>query len=331
MLSSHIEFGILEMPGQLNIFDPNYDTARVFSTCGALIYVIDCQTEYLGALQNLQMIIEMAVKVNPNINIEVLIHKIDGLSDDFRLDTQRDIIQRTTDELVDANLENVKISFHLTSIYDRSIHEAFSRIIQKLIPEIPILENLLNILCQHSGIEKAFLFDINSKIYVATDSSPVDPLTYEVCTDFIDVTLDLDTLYNEPGKSRHLAEYEPSEWSNSALAAATAAAITNGNNSAIPGSPTSSLTAPPTTTTVSALKPRPRPLKSISRMHNGIVLYLCQMIRGLALVGFIRSETAQKMALIDYNVEIFSQGLQRIWSSNGPSNGGGGNGSTNYR
>lgn len=274
------------MPGQLNIFDANYDTARVFSTCGALIYVIDCQTEYLGALQNLQTIIELAFKVNPSINVEVLIHKIDGLSDDFRLDTQRDIIQRTTDELTDANLENVKISFHLTSIYDRSIHEAFSRIIQKLIPEIPVLENLLNILCQHSGIEKAFLFDINSKIYVATDSSPVDPLTYEVCTDFIDVTMDLDGLYDEPGSARVLTEYDPS-----------GAAGAGGD------------------TLVAAAKAKLRQLKSISKMHNGIVLYLCQMIRGLALVGFIRSETTQKMALIDYNVEIFSQGLQRIWSN----------------
>lgn len=292
------------MPGQLNIFDANYDTTRVFSTCGALIYVIDCQTEYLGALQNLQMIIEMAVKVNQNINIEVLIHKIDGLSDDFRLDTQRDIIQRTTDELVDANLENVKISFHLTSIYDRSIHEAFSRIIQKLIPEVPILENLLNILCQHSGIEKAFLFDINSKIYVATDSSPVDPLTYEVCTDFIDVTIDLDTLYDEPGRARPLNGYEPS---------ATHTITSPQSLSMSGGLPPAGATS--TTTTAAAIKPKPRPLKSISRMHNGIVLYLCQMIRGLALVGFIRSETPQKIALIDYNVEIFSQGLQRIWSN----------------
>lgn len=288
------------MPGQLNIFDPSYDSSRVFSTCGALIYVVDCQTEYLGALQNLQTIIDQAYKVNPTINIEVLIHKIDGLSDDFRVDTQRDIMQRTTDELTDANLQDVKISFHLTSIYDRSIHEAFSRIIQKLIPEIPVLENLLNILCQHCGIEKAFLFDINSKIYVATDLSPVDPLTYEVCTDFIDVTMDLDGLYDGPASGSGGAQHQ-----------AIAPTTTNSSTSS-----TSSITGGPTTTsagTVTTTAGKPR-LKSTSRMHNGIVLYLCQMIRGLALVGFIRSETSQKMALIDYNVEIFSQGLQKIWA-----------------
>ena len=37
-------------------------------------------------------------------------------------------------------------SFYLTSIYDHSIFEAFSKVVQKLIPQLPTLENLLNIL-----------------------------------------------------------------------------------------------------------------------------------------------------------------------------------------
>lgn len=36
-------------------------------------------------------------------------------------------------------------SFYLTSIYDHSIFEAFSKVVQKLIPQLPTLENLLNI------------------------------------------------------------------------------------------------------------------------------------------------------------------------------------------
>ena len=35
-------------------------------------------------------------------------------------------------------------------------------------------------------IDKAFLFDVVSKIYVATDSSPVDMQSYELCADMID-------------------------------------------------------------------------------------------------------------------------------------------------
>ena len=51
------------------------------------------------------------------------------------------------DELTDAGLDMVYLSFYLTSIYDHSIFEAFSKVIQKLIPELPTLEYLLNVLC----------------------------------------------------------------------------------------------------------------------------------------------------------------------------------------
>lgn len=40
---------------------------------------------------------------------------------------------------------SVLCSFYLTSIYDHSIFEAFSKVVQKLIPQLPTLENLLNI------------------------------------------------------------------------------------------------------------------------------------------------------------------------------------------
>lgn len=48
---------------------------------------------------------------------------------------------------------------------------------------------------QNSNIEKAFLFDVVSKIYVATDSSPVDMASYELCCDFIDVIIDVSYIY----------------------------------------------------------------------------------------------------------------------------------------
>ena len=48
---------------------------------------------------------------------------------------------------------------------------------------------------QNSGIEKAFLFDVVSKIYIATDNSPVDMLSYELCCDMIDVVIDVSCIY----------------------------------------------------------------------------------------------------------------------------------------
>lgn len=46
---------------------------------------------------------------------------------------------------------STSFSFYLTSIYDHSIFEAFSKVVQKLIPQLPTLENLLNIFISVSG------------------------------------------------------------------------------------------------------------------------------------------------------------------------------------
>lgn len=270
-----IDLSVMELPGQLNYFEPNYDSERLFASVGALVYVIDSQDEYLNALTNLAMIIEYAYKVNPKINFEVLIHKVDGLSEDYKIDAQRDIMQRIGDELLDLGLEGIQVSFYLTSIFDHSIYEAFSRIVQKLISELPSLENMLDNIAQYSAIDKVFLFDVNSKIYVATDSTPVDIQTYEVCADFVDITIDLDDLYIESENIR----------SNQRVG-------------------------------------KKQEIMSISRLSNGSILYLKQMIRGLAFVALIRHDETNDeifldnlLTIIDYNVSCFKKSLMKMWES----------------
>jgi len=93
--------------------------------------------------------------VNPSIHLEVFIHKVDSLTTDFQqgivltamivnVDIKRDIQQRVGDELADVGLIDVPIEYHMTSIFDHSIFEAFSKIIQKLIPQLHTLQDLLN-------------------------------------------------------------------------------------------------------------------------------------------------------------------------------------------
>jgi len=149
----------------------------------------------MDALNKLQLTVTKAYKVNPAIKFEVFIHKVDGLTEDNKMETQRDIHQRANDDLTDSGYDQILLSFYLTSIYDHSIFEAFSKVVQKLIPQLPTLENLLNILISNSAIEKAFLFDVVSKIYIATDSSPVDMQSYELCCDMIDVVIDVSGIY----------------------------------------------------------------------------------------------------------------------------------------
>lgn len=121
----------------------------IFRSCGALVFVIDAQDEpYTEALEKFHATVTRAYRANPHIHFEVFIHKVDGdlfLSDEQKTECQADIEDQITRELADEDLDIV-VSFSLTSIYDHSIFEAFSKVVQKLLKQLATLENLLNIL-----------------------------------------------------------------------------------------------------------------------------------------------------------------------------------------
>jgi Ras-related GTP-binding protein C/D len=266
--SSFVQLQIWDFPGQLDFFDGAFDTEAIFSQCGALIFVIDAQDDYSEALAKLHMTVVKASKVNPNISYEVFIHKVDGISDDHKIDAQRDIQQQAMDELADAGLDGVHLSFYLTSIYDHSIFEAFSKVVQKLVRQLPTLENLLDILISSSRIEKSFLIDVVSKIYVATDSAPVDMQTYELCSDMIDVVVDVSSIYGLKESGEGIAYDAQSQ--------------------------------------------------SIIKLNNGMVLYLREVNKYLALVCLIRQSNFEKHGLIDYNFNCFKQAIAEIFEGKQP-------------
>ncbi|CAK7238820.1 MAG: GTP-binding protein gtr2 [Sporothrix thermara] len=195
-MASFMDFQVWDFPGQIDYFeDSSLDMDAIFGEVGALIWVIDSQDDYLEAVARLNNTILNVQRNYPNIKIEVFIHKVDGLSDDFKMEIHRDIMIRVQDELSDQGFENAPVNFHLTSIYDHSIFEAFSKVIQKLIPRLGQLEAMLTSLCRTCRFEKAYLFDVLSKIYIATDSTPAEMASYEVCSDFIDGIIDITEVY----------------------------------------------------------------------------------------------------------------------------------------
>ncbi|KAG9526150.1 ras-related GTP-binding protein-like protein C, partial [Aureobasidium melanogenum] len=192
---SFMDFQIAELPGHVNYFTPDFNQANIFAEIGAVIWVIDAQDQYLDALNQLIDTITYLAQTWPAINVEVFVHKVDGLSEEYKNDTFRDIRQRILDELSDLGYDNAPVSFYQTSIYDHSVFESISKVIQKLLPQLPTLESLLNSLCSTCRIQKAYLFDIITKIYIASDTSPQDTNSYEICSDFIDVVVDIGELY----------------------------------------------------------------------------------------------------------------------------------------
>jgi Ras-related GTP-binding protein C/D len=239
-------------------------------------------------------------QVNPNISFEVFIHKADGLSDEHKIgklfdwyiqlphqdqEIQRDIQQQAMDLLEAEGGDEIHMSFYLTSIYDHSIFEAFSKVIQKLIPQLPTLENLLDILIsvihmvlcydlfltrkQNCRMEKAFLIDVVSKIYVATDSSPVDMQTYELCSDMIDVVVDVSCIYGYFFSSCYFYCFCFRLCPSNRLPI-TCRVKEDGEAAYDEGS------------------------QSIIKLSNGMVLYMREVNRYLALVCFMRQDNFDK-------------------------------------
>mmetsp|Transcript_29965 Transcript_29965/g.77340 ORF Transcript_29965/g.77340 Transcript_29965/m.77340 type:complete len:327 (-) Transcript_29965:216-1196(-) len=187
--SKFVNFEVVDLPGSLEAQDVPADT---LAKAGSLIYVIDVQDEHQEATAGLIQVAKRAAEINPDLKIEVFLHKCDGLSEDHKFDLQNEISPHVSAELESTSL---KISFYQTSIYDHSIFESVSKVVQQLIPQYHTLENLLDSLMANCRIEKAFLFDLLSKIYVATDSTPVDVQAYELCSDMIDVMMDVSGIY----------------------------------------------------------------------------------------------------------------------------------------
>ncbi|KAJ2710314.1 hypothetical protein H4R19_003805 [Coemansia spiralis] len=150
-------------------------------------YVIDSQSDIQSSISTLLSVIRQAQAVNYEITINVLINKIDGLSDELKQDIQHDIQQRVLKMISYENFNPNHINFALTTIYNESIREAFSRVIQYLVPQHSTLEAILNSFCSKSSLEKVFLFDIHTKIYIATDLSPTSSQRYHFACKTIDV------------------------------------------------------------------------------------------------------------------------------------------------
>ena len=160
-----------------------------------MVWILDAQDDYLESVARLTETVVQLQQMYPDIKYSVFIHKVDSLGSDFREDIVRDIIQRIMDDLNDAGLENPPVSFYPTSVYDDSIYEALSKVLQLLNPQLATFEALLNTLAGSCKMQKLYLFDVLSKLYIASDTTPVDMAGYTLCSDYIDTIVDLSEIY----------------------------------------------------------------------------------------------------------------------------------------
>ncbi|KAJ6520922.1 Gtr1/RagA G protein Gtr2 [Mycena vulgaris] len=201
-----IPLEIWDCPGNITV-----DTLGApLSQFSALIFVIDIRDLYKQPISKLVEFIIAAYHDNPQLHVEVFVHKAEKLQEDDKIENFRQIQERVQDHLMERECEQMPYNFHLTSVYDHSLHEAFSKVLHKLIHVLPFLEDLLNVFCavlisqriaQNSQSPKAFLFDAASRLYVATDASPVDSATHNLCCDYLSMLNAFGPLYRSPTSS----------------------------------------------------------------------------------------------------------------------------------
>ena len=165
----------------------------------------------------------------------------------------------------ESNINEINISFHVTSIYNSTLFEAFSKMFQDMMPQNKSLSILIEKLTDSCNFEKAFLFDVFNKIYLAMDNSPNASQNYELCSDIIDVVLDMSGIYGDPSDEFYFDD-------KSTCSIKIFNHFTNTNN----------------------------------------ILFLKFIHKNLALIAIINEENYERNNLLDYNINIFRQGVKSI-------------------
>jgi len=189
----HVRFQIRDVPGPKTASLLDFETYS--SECTTIVFVLDATEDCSDSINLLVSSVQRMYSNGHNVRFEVLIHKIDGVHEPDRLERYSHIQQRVTVMLHECSIEGALINYYLTSIYDHSIHEAFSKIVQNQMRQLRALENMLDLVTASTQLDKIFVCDIGNKIFLASDTKPVDSQISELCCDVVDVYTDISSIY----------------------------------------------------------------------------------------------------------------------------------------
>ncbi|KIY69114.1 Gtr1/RagA G protein Gtr2 [Cylindrobasidium torrendii FP15055 ss-10] len=177
-----IPLEIWDCPGNITL-----ESLKPLAQFRTIIFVIDIRDILKQAIAKLVDFVITIHDQNPGAHFEIFVHKVERLQEDDKLESFRQIEARVSDSLFEHSSDFTQLPFaaQMTSVYDHSLHRAFSKVLLKLVGLLPYLEELLNVFCSNSQSPKAFLFDVQSRLYIATDASPVDDATHDLCSDYL--------------------------------------------------------------------------------------------------------------------------------------------------
>lgn len=191
---------------QMEVVDPPGGCALdslLDKTTAALVYVWDVQAAASRerALEYCARAVQCAVHANPRVQVHVLWHKTDRSEpscteegDEPGGASAQDVMQS---QLLTA-LDPVHPTFHITSVFDESILEAFSAVARGLVAHAKQYETLLATLVSSSGLERALLIDPTSKLCLAADGQAIDAME-PLYRSALECAMDMCLLYSLSG------------------------------------------------------------------------------------------------------------------------------------
>lgn len=194
---------IAEIPGNWQ-WDESAEMDEIFfAKCQSLIFVIDSSSEDVpSAVYSLsKRVIARALAVNSEIHVHLFLHKIDANykfdPDSVQAESNKALFMQTIVSKISQDVKRrIDLSAHCTSIFDTSIHEAFSKVVQRPLLASGKVEQIMDAIVTTCRLEKAVLFDIVSKLNFATDSTGHSSSTYSLLQDMLEVVVDMGSIYN---------------------------------------------------------------------------------------------------------------------------------------
>ena len=200
----YCKLNIIEFPSSFSFAKADKEYDKYLKLCNVLIFIVDynptkeSKTEQMDYFKN--NILPILNKY-PSISLYIFIHKIDNYNCNSILQSQYNEEAKQIQSQIEQQMypifdeDKLKNKLFITSIYDSTLIEAFSNILQNILPQN---ENLC-ILLSNLGIKNSYIFDMNNKFCIAKDVEigKDNENMFEICINMINFVIEMSHIYDE--------------------------------------------------------------------------------------------------------------------------------------
>jgi len=137
---------------------------KIFRSVELLVYVFDVESPTVDYdLQQFRAIAQALDQHSPDATVFVLIHKMDLVAAESRVEAFRERER----SILDCCSATMNITCFPSSIWDETLYRAWSQIVYSLVPNTKLLEDHLAEFCKMCGADETVLFESTTFLVIA--------------------------------------------------------------------------------------------------------------------------------------------------------------------